>query len=205
MRLLLVHGMGRTPLSLAACARFLRGEGHRVEQVGYVAALERFEQIRRRVRYRLVKLARCGEPYAVVGHSLGGLALRAALSGLDPAPVHLIMLATPNQPPRLAQRLHRFWPYRLACGESGQLLARNEFFAELPTPSVPYTIIAGTGGRWGHRGPFGGEANDGIVAVEETKVVPGDRPVILPVGHTFMMNDRQVHAAIRRALRQVAA
>jgi hypothetical protein len=43
------------------------------------------------------------------------------------------------------------------------------------------------------------------VAVEETKVVPADQPTILPVGHTFMMNDRQVHAAIRRALKQVAA
>jgi hypothetical protein len=205
MRLLLVHGMGRTPLSLASLARFLRRDGHEVERVGYVAALEPFERIRRRVRYRLIRLARRGEPYAVVGHSLGGLALRAALGGLDPAPVHFIMLATPNQPPRLARRLQRFWPYRLACGESGQLLAREEFFAQLPRPSVPYTIIAGTAGPRGHRSPFGGEANDWIVAVEETKVAPDDCPTILPVGHTFMMNDRQVHAVIRRALEQVAA
>jgi hypothetical protein len=201
VRLLLVHGMGRTPLSLARLARFLRGEGHQVERLGYVAALESFDRIRQRVRRRLERLAVAGAPYAVIGHSLGGLALRAALDeSLTPAPAHLIMLATPNRPPRLACRLHRLWPYRLLCGESGQLLARPEFFARLPPPPSPYTIIAGTAGPRGTRSPFGQSANDWLVAVEETRVVPADRPLLLPVGHTFMMNSRRVHAAIRQAL-----
>lgn len=65
---------------------------------------------------------------------------------------------------------------------------------------MPYTIIAGTAGPRGRRIPFGLEANDWIVAVEETKVRPGARPVTFPVGHTFMMNDHRVHAVIRRAL-----
>lgn len=200
MRLLLVHGMGRTPLSLTRLSRFLRQMGHRPERLGYVAALESFERIRARVRQRLDALSRDGEPYAVIGHSLGGLALRAALPGLDPPPRHLIMLATPNQVPRLARRLHRLWPYRLVCGDSGQLLARQEFYAQLPTPPVPYTIISGNAGPCGARSPFGYEANDWIVAVEETKITPGDNPTIFQVGHTFMMNDGRVHAAIRRAL-----
>jgi hypothetical protein len=200
MRVLLVHGMGRTPLSFAVLNRFLRRVGHRPELVGYVAALESFEQIRARVRRRLESLARSGERYAVIGHSLGGLALRAELAGLDPAPVHLIMLATPNQPPLLARRLHRLWPYRLLCGESGQLLSRAEFFAGLPPPPIPYTIIAGCGGYRGRRGPFAGEPNDWLVAVEETKISPDDQPTVLPVGHTFLMNHREVHAVIERAL-----
>jgi alpha-beta hydrolase superfamily lysophospholipase len=200
MRLLLVHGMGRTPLSMARLARFLRREGHRVERLGYVAAVESFDRIRRRVRHRLETMAATGDPYAVVGHSLGGLALRAALPGLTPAPAHLVMLATPNQAPRLARRLRRFWPYRLVGGESGQLLARPEFFARLPVPPVPYTIIAGSAGPRGKRSPFGGEDNDWLVATDETKIASDDHPTVLPVGHTFMMNDRQVHAAILRAL-----
>jgi hypothetical protein len=200
MRLLLVHGMGRTPLSLVRLTRFLQGRGYRPERLGYLAAAEGFERIRTRVRRRLEVLALAGEPYAVIGHSLGGLVLRAALSGLEPAPVHLIMLGTPNQPPRLAGRLHRLWPYRLVCGESGQLLARQEFFAQLPPPQVPYTIIAGSGGPRGPRSPFGSDENDWLVAVEETKILPADRPKVFQVGHTFMMNDSRVHAAIGEAL-----
>jgi hypothetical protein len=200
MRVLLVHGMGRTPLSFAGLTRFLKQSGYRPELVGYIAALERFERILARVRRRLELLARSGEPYAVIGHSLGGLAVRAALHGLNPAPVHLIMLGTPNRPPLLARRLHRLWPYRLLCGESGQLLSRPEFFAQLPPPPIPYTIIAGCGGYRGRRSPFAGELNDWLVAVEETKITPDDQPTILPVGHTFMMNHPEVHAAIERSL-----
>lgn len=200
MRVLLVHGMGRTPLSLGRLCRFLRQSGHHPERLGYVAAIEGFSRIQARVRRRLEALAGSGQPYAAIGHSLGGLALRTALAGLEPAPMHLIMLATPNRPPRLARRLHRLWLYRLLCGECGQILARPEFFASLPPPAVPYTIIAGTGGSRGSRSPFAGDPNDWIVAVEETKISAADRPTVLPVGHTFMMNDRRVHNAIRRAL-----
>lgn len=201
MNVLLVHGMWRTPLSLGRLARFLRRQGHRVERMGYVAALESFERIRRRARRRLERLAATGEPYAVVGHSLGGVALRAAMEGLVvPPPAHLVLLATPNRPPRLACRLHRLWPYRLLCGDSGQLLASSAFFASLPAPPSPYTVISGTAGPRGQRSPFGQESNDWLVTVEETLVAPGDRALLLPVGHTFMMNDRGVQAAVGRAL-----
>jgi hypothetical protein len=204
MRLLMVHGMGRTSLSLARLARFLQGAGHQVERVGYLAAVEPFDRIQRRVRLRLESLARSQQPYGIIGHSLGGLALRAALHELEPAPVHLFMLGTPNQPPRLARRLSRRWLYRLLCGESGQLLARDDFFARLPPLTVPYTIVAGTAGFRGRLSPFGHDVNDWIVAVEETKVRPADQPMVLPVGHTFMMNDRRVQMAIRRVLDSVA-
>lgn len=201
MHLLLVHGMGRTKLSLVRLVWSLRRLGHTTEQVGYVAAIEPFARIVARTRRRLEAVAAQGEPYAVIGHSLGGLILRAALDGITPAPRHLIMLAPPNQPPRLAQRLRRFWPYRLICGESGQLLAQPDFLAQLPTPDVPCTIIAGSAGPRGRRSPFGAAPNDWVVAVEETRLRPDDQPIVLPVGHTFMMNDRRVWRVIAEKLR----
>ena len=202
MRVLLVHGMCRTPLSLGRLTGFLQRNGHQPERVGYLAAVERFERIRARVRRRLEVLARSGEPYAVIGHSLGGLALRAAMIDLDPAPAHLVMLATPNRPPRMARRLHRLWPYRIVCGDCGQLLARQEFFVDLPPITIPYTIIAGSAGPCGPRSPFGNDENDWIVTVDETRVTQADRPATFPVAHTFMMNDHRVQEAIKRALAQ---
>ena len=41
-------------------------------------------------------------------------------------------------------------------------------------------------GPRGPRSPFGDDANDWLVAVEETKITPADRPTIVPVGHTFI-------------------
>jgi hypothetical protein len=43
------------------------------------------------------------------------------------------------------------------------------------------------------------------VAVEETRLRLDDEIIVLPAGHTFMMNDRRVHAAIMRALDPDAA
>jgi alpha-beta hydrolase superfamily lysophospholipase len=200
---LLVHGLGRTPLSLFGLARDLRRAGHRTEVVGYVGALEPYAGIVARVRRRLRQAAARNEPYAAIGHSLGGLVLRAALAEWPaevPPPRCLVMLGTPNSPPQLARRFRSRRLYRWLNGECGQLLARAEFFAGLPVPAVPLTVVAGTK-RW--PGPltlFGPEPNDGIVAVEETRPAP-DAPVItLSASHTFMMNNRAVRSIVRDAL-----
>jgi hypothetical protein len=208
MHVLLIHGLGRTPLSLARLARDVRQLGHTAELVGYVAAVERFGRIRSRVRRRLERTARRGQPYAANGHSLGGVMLRSALAGWPRGlalPRHLILLGTPHQPPRLARRFRDWWPYRLVNGQSGQLLARPRFFAVLPQVGVPCTVVAGTRGwRLGQR-LFGEVANDGIVAVAEVHGESGAHVVHLPVGHTFMMNDRRVRTLIREILSQAAA
>jgi hypothetical protein len=206
MRVLLLHGMGRTALSMRRLAGELRLPGRHVEVLAYLTAVESFDGIVSRVHRRLTALASRGA-YVVIGHSLGGLLVRAALardSSSLKSPGHLIMLGTPNQPPRLARRYRRLWPYRWINGECGQLLARPEFFARLPPLSVPYTIIAGTGGLRGRWSPFGSDPNDGVVAVAETLVSPTDLPVTFPVRHPFMMNDHRVRRVIRDLLERVA-
>jgi hypothetical protein len=203
MHVLLVHGLGRTPLSLLRLGRDLRRAGHTTELVGYVAAAEPFCRIRRRVRRRMERIAREGRPYAGIGHSLGGLFLQAALAGWPkelPLPAHLIMLGSPHAPPRLASRFRHRWPYRLVNGQSGQLLARPRFFAVLPEVPVPYTVVVGTHGWRLMQRLFGGAANDGIVAVDEVRAAPAAEFVHLPVGHTFMMNDGRVRALVREIL-----
>lgn len=205
MRLILVHGMGRTPVSMMPLARQLRRAGHETELLGYVPGVESFGRIRNRVRQRLLGSAAAGRPYAAIGHSLGGILLRAALADWPhdvPLPERLILLGSPSRPPRLARRFHRQLPYRWINGQSGQLLTRADFFSDLPSGVVPCTVIAGTRG-WKRAGlPFGGEPNDGVVAVDETIPPPGGRDEFhtLPVSHTFMMNDRRVRAMLLQLL-----
>ena len=126
MRVLLIHGLARTPLSLLGLARDLRRTGHRPELVAYFGALESYRGIVGRVRRRLEAAALRGEPYAVIGHSLGGVIVRAALDQWPatwPLPRHLVMLGTPNRVPRLARRFHSWWAYRLVKGHCTKLLA----------------------------------------------------------------------------------
>jgi hypothetical protein len=200
MNLLLVHGMWRTPLSFALLVRRLRGWGYQTEHFGYAAIAQGYDRIIARLVRRLDRVAQAG-PYAVIGHSLGGVLLRSALPGISgPAPRHLIMLGTPNRPPRLARVLGVRWVYRRLLGECGINLSSPVFYEGLPSPEIPYTIIAGTAGPRGRWSPFGDELNDGIVAVSETRIRDEDPIAILPVTHTFMMNNAAVQGVIRQAL-----
>jgi hypothetical protein len=200
MRVVLVHGLGRTPLSMVSLARRLRAAGHETGSIGYVAALEPFQRIVDRVRGRLLACAAEG-PYAAVGHSLGGLLLRAALAGIAPAqlPKLLVTLGSPTRPPRLARRLRNVWLYRWFAGDSGQLLADADFLATLHVPQLPYTAIAGTRGWPDNVGPFGDALNDGVVAVDETVTARTVEHLHVPAFHTFLMNDRAVarHICLR--------
>ena len=84
------------------------------------------------------------------------------------------------------------------------LLAQPEFFAGLPVPTVPLTVIAGTKGWPRPVSLFGAEPNDGVVAVAETRLSATATVVELPASHTFMMNNRQVRTLVRELLARAA-
>lgn len=201
MRVLLVHGLGRTPLSMAWLARRLRRASHRPETFGYAAWAASYAAIRSRLVARIARMDDDGAPWAAVGHSLGGLLLRDAIAAASPHKLaHLVMLATPNQLPRLALQAARVPPVRWFTGECGARLASPEYFAALPEPTVTHTIIAGTRGITGRWSPFGEEPNDGIVAVRETVLAASAPPRTVRAAHTFIMNDRAVQAMILEIL-----
>jgi pimeloyl-ACP methyl ester carboxylesterase len=193
MRALLVHGMGRTPVSMMTLAHGLRRAGITPSQFGYSAAFESIERILGRLRQRLG--AEADGEYVAVGHSLGGLLLRAAIADLAPGlprPRRLVMIGTPNQSPRLARRfLGAFW-FRAINGDAGRLLASPERMATIPTPALAYTIIAGTSGPRGSWSPFGDEVNDGLISVDEARLGGNEEFIELPILHPFMPYDRRV-------------
>jgi pimeloyl-ACP methyl ester carboxylesterase len=201
MRVLLAHGLGRTPASLLLLHLALKRAGHAPTNFSYFAFAEPYERIRERLVVRLRELATDPAPVALIGHSLGGLLLRDALASVPELNVHrLIMLGTPNRAPRRAQRVESWLPFKVFARSSGALLASPDAIDRIAEPQVPYTIIAGTGGyRWLSR-PFGGELHDGVVAVNETRIRDSDEPVLLNVAHTFMMNDRRLQAFVLELL-----
>ena len=200
MDILLVHGLGRTPVSLFMMAAALRREGHRTQFFGYSPTVESLPRIVRRLTARLETLA--GEPVGLIGHSLGGLLLRMAISEVPTLRVRrLVMLGTPNRAPRLGRRAWKFFAFRWLTRDCGSLLAHPDQYAAIPIPRVPHTLIAGTAGPCGRWSPFGDDRNDGVVAVDEVPLGDGDEPLLFPVWHTLMMNDRRVQEAVVAALR----
>jgi pimeloyl-ACP methyl ester carboxylesterase len=200
MQVLLIHGLGRTPLSLFNLEWRLQQAGHTTEQFGYIAFMESYDRIVKRLQMRLQALSTQGR-YGVVAHSLGGLLVRSALGCSHMAPpAHIVMLGTPNQPPRLAAHAWQLPPFQWFSGQCGFNLTSLQFYATIPVPLASYTIVAGTLGPRGWFSPFGMEINDGIVALSETRLSSQDRIVQLAVEHTFMMNDRTVQETVVQCL-----
>jgi hypothetical protein len=198
MQVLFVHGMGRSPISGWPVLRRLKSAGFAPATFGYIVSVEDFPTIRTRLAARLCELSAAGD-YLLIGHSLGGVLLRSALSALPPGvrqPRHLFLLGSPQQPVTLARRLGKHWLFRLLAGDCGQLLGSAERMNAVGAVTVPVTSIVGTRGLPLGYGPFNGEANDGVISVSEASAAWIDDQVLLPVMHTLLPSSGQTARVI---------
>lgn len=190
MRVFLIHGMGRSPSSLALLGRRLRAAGHAPSSFGYQVARESIDRIAGRYVAHVTKVVEAdgGGPYAVVGHSLGNVITRYAAASLPPGFARFVMLAPPNRSPALARAMRGNTVFRALTRDAGDKLGQRAFFEALPVPNVPTLVIAGVGNPpWL---PHRDIASDGIVAIEETRL-PGARHETVESTHTFIMNNAE--------------
>ncbi len=210
MRVFLIHGMGRTPVSMWLLARRLKTAGYRPSLFGYTVTLADLKAIKGRLVERVRKALEddaaaadvaasgqsAGSPrYAIIGHSLGNLVARLASPELPAGFCRFAMLAPPNRPPVMAHTLKDNPLFQAFTRDAGRRLADNDFFTSLPVPKVRSLIIAGNGGPRASWLPFAGRPNDAILRVEETRL-EGVPMIEVPGVHTFLMNRADVFAAI---------
>jgi pimeloyl-ACP methyl ester carboxylesterase len=194
MQALFVHGMGRSPLSGWRLLMWLRAEGITTHAFGYAATFQDFASISQRLAEKIDIVAARGD-YVLIGHSLGGVLLRAAASWLPAETRHphkVFLLGSPVRPVRLAQKFQRNWIYRVLAGDCGQLLASHTRMAQIQPCRVPTTSILGTGGWEGRLSAFPGELNDGIVSISEASAEWIAEEIHLPLIHTYMPSNRHV-------------
>lgn len=201
MRVFLIHGMGRTSVSLALLAARLRDVGHRTSSHGYFVTRAPLDVIADRFVEHIERNGGVDDDFAVVGHSLGTIITRMALPRL-PGLRRVVMLAPPNQPPALATLLARNPIFRALTRDAGRRLADAAgFYPTLPVPQVPTLIVAGTSGPRFARSPWKGRENDGIVGVDETRLDGADiRHVSVDAIHTLIMNSAEVTGLVQRFL-----
>lgn len=198
MLVLFVHGMGRTPLSGWPLLRRLRQAGLRTTTFGYTTAFENFNSITLRLISKVSKVAGDGS-YILVGHSLGGVLIRAALNELPKdveRPRHVFLLGSPIQTSRLAVRLKNNLVYRAFTGDCGQLLASRARMKEIGSLSETTTSIAGVRGIANGRGLFGDEPNDGVVSITEVSAPWLSNQKQVPIVHTLLPASGRVAEAI---------
>jgi len=182
----LVHGMGRTALSMAPLARALEREGFAPVSFGYSSTRDSIDALCAQLAAHVAALdVPPGARVHFVGHSLGNLLIRGALGERPPAHAgRIVMLAPPNRGAAVAEACAPWFGWLLApLGELGPGGAA----ARLPVPPLETGIIAG--------------ALDGKVAVHETHL-PGEADhVTVEALHSFLMNRRDVQQLTARFLR----
>jgi pimeloyl-ACP methyl ester carboxylesterase len=194
--------MGRSPLSGRRLLVRLRAQGITTHAFGYATPFQDFASIRKRLVTRIDDLSAQGD-YVLIGHSLGGVLLRAAVASLPAGarlPRRIFLLGSPVRPARLARKLRRNWVYRVLAGDCGQLLASEAGMAQIGPGTIPITSILGVTGWNGRLSPFQDEANDGIVAVSELSAEWIAEEIRVPLIHTYMPSSSRVAQIILERL-----
>ncbi len=195
----LLHGMGRTRLSMQKLGERLAAEGFQIINLGYpstrLSVVECVGHIRDALDQNEVSEAL---PVHFVTHSLGGIVLRAFLNEHSvPNLGRVVMLSPPNQGSELADRFMA-GPlrsvYRLVTGPSGQELGTRSHSTPNRLGPVTFPLGVITGDR--STNPLFSSAfpgpNDGKVSVERAKVAGMTDFLVVPRSHSFIMRSSRV-------------
>lgn len=202
----LLHGLGRSTLSMAHLALTLRRAGYRVLNLGYPSTRQPIEQLSTVVGRALAEChaAAAGQVHFVT-HSLGGILLRHYFQH---HPVshqgRVVMLGPPNQGSEVVDRLGRHGWFQWFTGPAGQQLGTGAdgLPGQLGTPPLEIGVIAGrrSSDPWFSH-CFPGE-NDGKVSVERARLAGMADFLVVDAGHTLIANAPEVHRQVLAFLRE---
>lgn len=203
----LLHGLGRSPLSMARLAHDLRAEGYQVHNLAYPSRRTDIRTLADTTLTRIFAEAPAGARIHIVTHSLGGILVRQYLHdhGTPPSLGRVVMLAPPNRGSELVDRLRKWSVYRRVNGPAGLQLGTDA--ASVPrvlggAPSdVEIGIIAGNVSLNPLFSAFISGPDDGKVSVARSHLTGETAHVTVPYSHTWMMWRRPVLAEVRAFLR----
>ena len=195
-RVVLLHGLARTPKHMRPLETALRNNGFEVINIKYPSRKYSIEVLTDKIQLQLSdRLLLKNTPVHMVGYSMGGLLARAWIHRYRPERLgRVVQLAPPNHGSEVADFFKQNWLFRTFYGPAGQQLGTKVNLQLLLGP-VDYELGVLAGNR--SIDPFSSwlipGADDGKVSVKSTRVLGMRAHRVLPVSHTFFPRHAEVH------------
>lgn len=203
---MLLHGFAGLPIMSLPQSRMLRRAGFETRELGYDSWGKSLEEVRDRLMPHVARIAANARgPIHFVGHSMGGLVIRALLNCWRPLELgHVVMLGTPNAGSEVADFVETWRALRPILGKAAPaLVTRRSGQVNELLGTIDYSlgIVAGD---W--RAPLPAlsrlipGANDGKVSVASTRLPQAADHIILPIEHALLLYHPQAHREVRHFL-----
>jgi pimeloyl-ACP methyl ester carboxylesterase len=221
---IVLHGLFRSRNSMDSLCDYLaeRG-GYEVFNVSYPSTRADIGEHARSLAHIIDNLDGI-EEVNFVAHSMGNVVIRYYLNDLRkqeseaarepaasdtkgdkrPAFKSFVMLGPPNHEAQMAAAFGENILFKTVSGQPGQQLGAkwSELERNLAVPNFDFAIVAG--GKINGKGynPLLSGDNDGTISVESAKLMGARDFIVLPVLHTFIMNNEKVHEITLRFMQK---
>ena len=189
---LVLHGLGRTKAAMWLLATRIEDAGFEAKRIGYHSLNKSPDEVLQTISEKIqAEIVDTSRTVHFVGHSLGGLMIRAYLDSNRVTNLgRVVLMGTPNQGTVLVDKFRDTWwmkmlgPMTLALGTDS-----TSFPGSIGSPYYPIGIIAGIKRIIDNDFILPG-ADDGLVPVRSTVLNGMTDLVIVDSGHLMMRFDK---------------
>lgn len=201
----LMHGLMRTEGSMRSFEKALRADGYeQIIRFGYASTRSSLSESAAALRGVLAGQHPDAE-FCFVGHSMGNIVIRHAIGDMqrdgDPERIlarcrGMVMLGPPNQGAAIARRLGPTRIFEWVAGPGAMELGVRwaDVESHLATPPFPFAIVAGKCELGAIYNPLVDGEGDFVVSLAEAQLEGAEVVHLVPVLHTFLMNNETVQA-----------